>query len=92
MTTIAAHRLALAVPLQQAAADLRAEAHAWPRPCTSSGVPPGPVARRAIFSMAGQVLDVAAAADVVLAARHLEDAAADVVVRGADGGDDLLAG
>ena len=54
MTTIAADRLALAVPLEQAAADVAGRSARVPTSSTSSGVPSGPVARTAIVLEVGR--------------------------------------
>ena len=84
----AADGLAFAVPLEQAAPDVGAEAHRR-EVLDQQRRPVRPVGAHRDLLDRSEVLDVAAPAHVVLAPRELEDAAPHVVVRLPDGVDDL---
>ena len=86
-----ADRLALAVPLEEAAPDVRAEPDLADVAHEDRGARRARGADRDPLDVA-EVLHVAAAAHVVLAPAHLDHAPADVVVRVADRGDHVLEG
>ncbi len=85
----AAHRLAVAVPLQQAAPDVRAEAH-LANVAQQHRHAVGAAGADGHLLQVGEPLHVAAAAHVVLALRHLHHPAAHVVVGVADARDHLV--